>query len=161
MSDRLAVRLDTCAFVSVLPEDWVSHPARARYLKRTSTRLSFETVAGRGEGTLLAADVDTIFVSDPRQQSYPFDWLVSSNLNGRGYALVALRDLVKDFVLRAEGAYELDVDGQPSALPDIELVPRDVWDRVQYRCPICGIVTWGRSGLHLICGDNNVPLVQG
>ncbi len=154
------VRLDTCAFMSLLPEDWVSHPMRARFLKRTSTRISFETVAGRGEGTLLAADVDTVFVNDPKQQSYQFDWLVSSNLNGRGYGLVALRDLVKDFFLRGEGAYELNADGWPVALPDIELVPRDVWDRVRYRCPICGIVTWGRAGLHLICGDNNVALVQ-
>jgi hypothetical protein len=159
-SDRLRVRLDSAAFVSLLPEDWVSTQPRARFLTRSSARLTFSTAAGSGEGVLLSADVETLFVTDPHQQAYPFDWLVTPNLNGRGYGLVALRDLVGHFFLRAEGAFELDPDGWPVELPDLELVPRQVWDRIRYRCPVCGIVTWGRAGLHLICGDNNVRLIQ-
>jgi hypothetical protein len=160
-SERLKVRLDSAAFVSLLPEDWASRPTQARFLKRTSTQLPFQTAAGRGEGTLLSADVDTVFVTDPRQQGHSFDWLVTPNLNGRGFGLVALRDLVGRFFLRAEGTIELDANDWPTVLPDLELVPRDVWDRVRYHCPSCGIVAWGRAGLNLVCGDHNVRLVQG
>jgi hypothetical protein len=157
----LQVRLDTGAFVSLLPEDWASRSSQARFLTRSSSRLSFQTAAGQGAGNLLSAAVDTEFTTDPRRQAYHFDWLVTPNLNGRGYALLALRDLIEHFFFRAEGGLELDGDGRPTVLPDLVLVPREVWDRVPYRCPGRGIVTWGRAGLHLICGDNNVALVPG
>jgi hypothetical protein len=159
-SDRLLLRLDTAAFVSLLPEEWMNLPSQARLSPISSERVSFQTAAGQGEGTLLSADTDTIFTTDPQQQTYRFDWLVTRNLNGRGYGLVAPRDLIPHFFIRSEGLYEPGPLGEPVELPDLELVPRQVWDRVRYRCPVCGIFTWGRAGLHLICGDHNVRLIQ-
>jgi hypothetical protein len=158
LSRSMPVRLDSGAFMSFLPQEWLDNRELAPFLPATSALLPFQTIAGQGQGTL-AGDVRTLFANDPRRQTYSFDWLVTPGLNGRGHALLALRDIVEHFFIRAEGSIELGDDGMPLVLPRLELVPRQLWDRVRYRCPVCQIVTWGRAGLHLVCGDNNVRLV--
>src|SRR6266542_4745097 len=143
------VRLDTGAFLSLLPEEWMKD--LGGYLTLSTARVSFGTVAGAGTGRL-AYDVRTVFVDDP-SQNYLVDWVVSRGLNGRGYGLLALRDIVNHFAVQTEGDLVLGPTGEPLTLPVLELVPWNISESVRYRCPGCGIVTRGRAGLNLICGD--------
>src|SRR5262245_16825801 len=48
----LPFRLDTGAFVSLIPEAWVSRKALARFLGNLSGEVSFSTAAGTGTGHL-------------------------------------------------------------------------------------------------------------
>lgn len=155
-SRRFPVRLDTGAFLSILPEEWMKH--LGGYLTLSAARMSFETVTGAGIGRL-ACDVRTVFVEDPGQH-YLIDWVVTSGLNGRGYGLLALRDVVNHFAVQTEGELVLGPTGEPHSLPVLELVPWNVSERVCYTCPGCGIRTWGRAGLNLSCEDCNKPLLR-
>jgi hypothetical protein len=157
-SKPLPMRLDTGAFVSLLPEEWLVNFQLQSFLQPGSTRIPFQTAAGVGEGRL-APDASAVFVNDPGAEVICFDCLVTPNLNGRGYGLLCLKDVINHFFILAEGRLEFGEDGQPLELPDLVLVPRHVWDRVQYFCPKCRVVAQGLSGLHLICGDCNLPLV--
>src|SRR5262245_39780455 len=95
-SSSLPVRLDTGAFVSALPEGWLRflHP----FLALDPDPVSFGTAAARGSGRL-ARGVRTVFPEDP-EETYPFDWLVTPGLNGRGYGLLALRDVLTYFTIQ-------------------------------------------------------------
>lgn len=160
-SSLLPMRLDTAAFMSLVPEEWVRSQGKYLSLPLSSWSLPFATVAGTGEARVLEGNVQTVFETDPRKEGYRIELAVTEALNQWGYGLLSLRDVTHHFVLRSEGRYEFGPAQEPIELPDLELVPRQVWDRVRYRCPICAVVAWGRSGLHLVCGDHNVKLVVG
>lgn len=59
------------------------------FLGKLAKPLSFTTTASAGSGRL-ARGLRVQFPMDP-DRVYAFDFLVSPNLNGRGYGLIALR----------------------------------------------------------------------
>src|SRR5947209_4490049 len=52
LSRPVSVRLDTGAFMSSLPQEWLAERDLAPFLPMTSRSLSFQTVSGQGQGTL-------------------------------------------------------------------------------------------------------------
>lgn len=158
-SHWLPFRLDTGAFVSILPECWLRGPERLEsFLPSISEdTIVFRTAAGEGNGNL-ARDVQVRFTSAPGQ-TYSFDFLVTKGLNrrkdreGRNYGLLSLRDVIRHFDFETDGPFRLTESGGPLQLPDLVLMPRTGWRRIRYRCPQCGIEAWGRPGYNLQCGD--------
>src|SRR5687768_1807188 len=92
-SPLLPVRFDSGAFVSLLPEEWLQ--GLQDFLVLENDPQSFTTAAGSGEGRL-APGVPTVFSEAP-DDAYSFDWLVTAGLNGRGYGLLSLRDVLTYF----------------------------------------------------------------
>jgi hypothetical protein len=121
-SEPLAFRLDTAAFVSVIPEAWVSQKGLGRSLGKLSGAVPFTTATGTGGGKV-ARSVRVQFPMDP-VGVYEFDFLVSPNLNDRDYGLISLRDVVRNFDVASEGNWTLDADGRPLEIPDWFLIPR-------------------------------------
>jgi hypothetical protein len=121
-SEVLSFRLDTAAFVSVIPEAWVAQKSLGRFLGKLSGAMPFTTAAGTGSGNL-AQSVRVQFPMD-LAGVYEFDFLVSRNLNGRDYGLISLRDVVRNFDMASEGKWRLDADGRPAEIPDLILIPR-------------------------------------
>jgi hypothetical protein len=118
-SASLPVRLDTGAFVSALPEEWLRFLHSALILDPDP--VPFGTAAARGSGRL-ARGVRTVFPEAP-DEAYAFDWLVTPGLNGRGYGLLALRDILTYFTIRTAGTLQRSPAGIPSTLPVLELIP--------------------------------------
>ena len=118
-STSLPMRLDTGAFVSALPEEWLRF--LHSFLTLDPDPLPFGTAAASGSGRL-ARSVPTAFPEDPDER-YSFDWLVTPGLNGRGYGLLALRDILTYFTIRTAGALHLSPEGIPNMLPVLELMP--------------------------------------
>jgi hypothetical protein len=56
---------------------------------------------------------------------YSFDFVVTPNLDGRGYGLIALRDLIRHFEVATVGKWEVAADGTPLSIPDLTLIPRE------------------------------------
>jgi hypothetical protein len=157
ISTDFPFRLDTEAFVSLIPEKWVPVLKRlGEVLGKLSTPTRFVTVTGEGTGRL-ACNVAVQFPEAPGLVCR-FDFLVTQNLNQRGYGLISLRDVLNHFTLETEGPFRLGPDGEPLALPVLRLHTRAGWARVRYWCPGCQVNAWGRPGLHLACGDCNRPL---
>lgn len=151
-------RLDTEAFVSLMPQKWATSLNQlGDVLGKLSTPTGFETLAGAGRGRL-ALDVPVQFADAPGI-AYRFDFLVTESLNQRGYGLISLRDVLNHFTVETEGTCRLGPDGQPLALPILRLLPLAGWARTRYWCPGCQVHAWGRPGLHLACGDCNRPLL--
>jgi hypothetical protein len=105
--------------MSALPEEWLRF--LASFLTLDADPVSFGTAAGSGSGRL-ARGVPTVFPEDP-DQAYLFDWLVTPGLDGRGYGLLALRDVLSYFSVRTAGALQRSPAGVPSTLPVLELIP--------------------------------------
>jgi hypothetical protein len=160
VSPKLPFVLDTGAFVSAIPERWLgpTGPRLQRFTGQLSRPVEFSTVAGENRGRMVRA-VPVRFPSDPAARVYRFDFLVTPGLDNRGYGLISWRDVVGQFDVETEGIVDIGSFGEPIQLPDLVLIPRGGFQRIRYRCPGCGIETWGRPGLHLICGDNNVQMV--
>jgi hypothetical protein len=119
--------------------------------------ISFRTAAEQGQGRM-ACGAQVQFVDAP-SQSYAFDFVVTPGLNERNYGLIALRDVIRHFTPQVEGVLYLGGFGELFQLPDLVLVPHG-WQRIKYRCPGCGIETWGRPGLNLGCNDCTRSLVH-
>jgi hypothetical protein len=151
-------RLDTGAFVSLIPQAWVKELRRVGdTLGSLSRPVDFGTVAGRSTGRL-ALDVPVQFHETPHI-GCRFDFCVTEALNERRYGLISLRDIVNNFLIETEGVLQFGADGEPLALPLLRLYPLSEFQRVLFQCPGCEIHAWGRPGLHLVCGDCNRQLV--
>jgi hypothetical protein len=114
---RLPMRLDTGTFVSMLPEEWMH--VLDPFLNLGEEPASFQTAAGSGTGRL-ACQVPTDFEYDPDRVSR-IDWLVTAGLNGRGYGLLSLRDIIRLFIIETEGEFRLNDEGFPTELPRLLL----------------------------------------
>jgi hypothetical protein len=123
LSEPLSFRLDTAAFVSLIPEAWVTRKGLRRFLGKLSGAVPFATAAGTGNGKM-SRSVRVQFPMDPAGV-YQFDFLVSANLNDRNYGLISLGDVVRNFEVVTEGRWRLDEDGRPVEVPILTLVPRD------------------------------------
>ena len=88
--------------------------------------VSFQSPGGTGTGRL-ACRVPTEFAKTDGRV-YHFDWMVTPGLNGRGYGLFSLRDIVRTFTIEMDGEYRLRADGIPVELPSLLLIPRDQED---------------------------------
>jgi hypothetical protein len=110
--------LDTGSFLSTLPDEWM--PVLSPFLTLDPKPVPFATATGSGVGRL-ARNVPTAFEDAP-EKAYSFDWLVTEGLNGRGYGLLSLRDLLTYFTIRTVGSLLQYDNGIPSALPDLELI---------------------------------------
>jgi hypothetical protein len=155
----LPFRLDSCTFVSALPESWLSGPRQlAPFLGRLSADpIRFRTAAGEGSGRMARA-VPVRYWNAP-SRTHSLDFAITPGLNDRNYGLIALRDVFRYFIPQAEGVLRLGPSGELFELPDLVLVPHG-WQRIKYRCPNCGIEAWGRPGLHLGCNDCTRVLVH-
>jgi hypothetical protein len=122
LSAPLDFRLDTGAFVSLLPETWVHAKGLQRFLGKLSPPLTFTTAAGAGSGRLARA-VQVQFPMAPAE-TYSFDFVVSPNLNNREYGLIALRDVIRHFDMVTRGPWTVNQDGTPLTTPDLVLIPR-------------------------------------
>jgi hypothetical protein len=93
-----------------------------RFQGKLSTPLPFTTAAGVGSGRLARA-VQVQFPMAPAER-YPFDFVVSPNLNNREYGLIALRDVIRHFDMVTRGQWMMAEDGRPLVTPDLVLIPR-------------------------------------
>jgi hypothetical protein len=152
-------RLDTCAFVSAIPERWLTGPRHlAPFLDGLSADpIRFRTAAGEGRGRLARA-VSVRFQRAP-SATYRFDLVVTPGLDDRDYGLISLRDVMRHFTPQVEGTLRLGPAGELFELPDLVLVPHG-WQRIKYRCTNCGIEVWGRPGLNVGCNDCGRVLVH-
>jgi hypothetical protein len=121
-SAPLSFHLDTAAFISVIPAEWVRNKGLRRFIGELSRPVWFTTAAVEGHGRLARA-VLVQFPMDPAGR-YTFDFLVSANLDGRGYGLISLRDVVRNFEIVTRGAWATDADGTPLSTPNLTLIPR-------------------------------------
>jgi hypothetical protein len=117
---RFPMRLDSAAFVSSVPQRWLS--LLGAFLRPFPQTMGFGTAAGQGTGQM-APDTRILFPSDPCRD-YDVDFLVTPGLNAQNYGLLSLRDLVRHFAIGIVGDHQLGPNGQPVALPEFELVPR-------------------------------------
>lgn len=157
----LPFRLDTGAFVSTIPQNWLDEMRIEQFLEDLSTKkIPFRTAAGKANGRV-ARDVLVKFQDDP-SRNYQFDFMVTSGLNKHNFGLLALRDVIRHFALETEGGFRTESSGEPIALPDLVLYLRDGSQRIKYRCESldCPSVVWGGHGLNLRCDDHNRPLVS-
>ena len=65
-----------------------------------------------------------ILFSDDPCRNYALDFLVTPGLNGRNYGLLSLRDILRHFAIRTAGGHQFGPNGEPVALPILELIPR-------------------------------------
>jgi hypothetical protein len=130
-SAPVTFRLDTAAFASAIPEDWLQTYRLEPFLGPLSPPVSVGGIGGMGTARgQIARGAHVRFCTDPGRV-YPFDFLVLRGLNQRGrrkqdaFGLIALRDIANHFAtIDVEGAFVLDPDGRPIARPDLVLIPR-------------------------------------
>jgi hypothetical protein len=125
----LTFRLDTGAFTSAIPEEWVHTHHLRPLLGPLSTPVKVGGVSGTANGPI-ARGVHVRFCTD-LGRVYPFDFLVLRSLNRGGkrkqdpFGLISLRDIANHFAtLNVEGEFVLDSDGYPIAKPELVLIPR-------------------------------------
>ena len=104
-SPRLPFRLDTGAFVSVIPKKWIQrHSPLSHYLGNLSKEsVSFQTATGPGEGQMVS-NVSVCFADAPQHQFF-CDFLVASSPYKRDYGLLSLRDVLQHFSIQTEGFF--------------------------------------------------------
>jgi hypothetical protein len=127
-SGPLTFRLDTGAFASAIPEEWVREKRLRPFLGPLSSPVTVGGVAGTTSGRL-ARGVRVEFCGFP-ERTYLFDFLVLASLNRRRgqtkdpFGVIALRDLANNFVtLEVRGEFVLKANGEPLAKPELVLVP--------------------------------------
>jgi hypothetical protein len=120
VSEKLSLpfRLDTETFVSVIPAEWLAHRKFTAVRRALTAPLKFATAAGQGTGQL-ARDALVRFPGDDRDLH--LDFLVTPNLNGRRYGLLALRDVIDHFAVETVGSVTYRPTGEPEELPDLVL----------------------------------------
>jgi hypothetical protein len=159
VSRPLPFRLDSCTFVSAIPEGWLTGTEQlAPFLGRpVADPIRYQTAAGEGQGRMARA-VQVRFVDAP-VRSYRFDFVLTAGLEHQDYGLISLRDVMRHFIPQVEGTLRIGNFGELFELPDLVLVPHG-WQRIKYRCPNCGIEVWRRPGLHVGCNDCTRVLVS-
>ncbi len=114
-------RLDTEAFISVVPEQWLNNTRVRPFLKVHPSPLRFATTVGRASA-LVARGVFVQFPPDARELA--LDFLMLPSLNARQYGLISLRDIINHFALETVGNVRYSARGEPEELPDLVLHPR-------------------------------------
>lgn len=155
----LPFRLDTEAFVSIIPEEWVIGPYQLGPFLKTLSKdhIPFQTAAGDGNGRM-APNVLVSFTDAPAH-TFLCDFLISPNLNKRGYGLFSIRDILRHFSIRTEGTYFPDKYDDPFRFPELVLHPWNVAEGVRYRCS-CPHEVQGKKGLKMRCEDCNQEFNQ-
>jgi hypothetical protein len=127
-SEPLTFRLDTGAFASAIPEEWVREQRLGPFLGPLSSPITVGGVAGTTSGPL-ARGVRVEFCGFP-ERTYLFDFLVLASLNRRRgkqkepFGVIALRDIANNFLtLETREHFVFDEAGRPIAAPDLLLVP--------------------------------------
>lgn len=128
-SRPLTFRLDTGAFASALPEEWVREFDLARSLGPLSAAITVGGVAGTTSGPL--ARGARVELAGVHEQTYLFDFLVLASLNRRPgqekepFGVIALRDIANNFLtIKTQGEFTFNEEGRPVGAPDLLLVPR-------------------------------------
>jgi hypothetical protein len=80
--------------------------------------------AKRGGPAGQTAPAARILFPDDPCRDYPLDFLVTPGLNRRNYGLLSWRDVLRHFAIRTAGGHQLGPNGEPVALPILELIPR-------------------------------------
>jgi hypothetical protein len=154
-SPLLPMRLDSATFVSAIPEEWMRFLGHLLVLGPGAVQ--FGTIAGAGTGQMGSA---ASLLQGPNGQEHlcQWDYLVTPGLNGRGYGLISLWDVMNHFTLRSEGPVQLGPGGRPITLPTLELSPRGLQGQAGYTCPVCSFTVRGQPGLQLTCDGCKVSL---
>lgn len=127
-SRPLTFRLDTGAFASALPEEWVREFRLGPFLGPLSSPVAVGGVGGTTTGPI-ARDV-RVELCGLRGRAYRFDFLVLAGLNRRRgqqkepFGVIALRDIANNFLtVEAHGHFTFNEEGEPFTAPDLLLVP--------------------------------------